>query len=176
MKIISVLVLGILGLIGSCANDKSIAENDSTQYNNLLIGKWKAVSLFLSDASTGVCHQEKLNKEVTFEFNGELKEDKISYSFGGDAPVNRYFGSITFNSFDEKTNIGKITIQSLGGTKMAGSPEMMTCEQNFYNMMSESTGFQLFKENPNRLHIGRIKENDAPSRDGGTYYVFEKIK
>ena len=52
---------------------------------------------------------------------------------------------------------------------------MMDCEQNFYNMLKESTGFQLFTDNPNKLHIGRIKEEGGHPRDGGTYFVFEKI-
>lgn len=171
------IILAIIGLIGSCASDKAITENQAEiTYPSQLVGKWKAVSLFLSDASTGVCHQNKEEKEITFEFKNELSEDKISYTFYGSAPVNSYFGSVTFNGFDEKTKIGKITINTLGGTKMAGSAEMMNCEQNFYNMLNESTGFQLFTDDPNRLHIGKIKEEGGHPRDGGTYFVFEKIK
>lgn len=171
------IIVGLIGLIGSCVNDKTITKNQADlTYPSQLVGKWKAVSLFLGDATTGVCHQNVTEKEVTFEFKNALTEDKISYSFNGQAPVNMYFGNIVFNGFDEKTNIGKITIKTLGGTKMAASPELMDCEQNYYNMISESTSFQLFKDNPNRLHIGRIKENDTPNRDGGTYYVFEKEK
>ena len=171
------IIAAIIGLIGSCSSDKIVAENESDlKYPSQLVGKWKAVSLFLSDASTGVCHQNKPEKEVTFEFKGELTSDKSSFIINGSAPVNMYFGSITFNSFDSKTNIGKITVSTLGGTKMAGSPEMMDCEQTFYTMLSESTGFQLFTDIPNRLHIGRIKDENSHPRDGGTYYFFEKIK
>lgn len=175
MKIYSILF--ILSMIGSCATDKSIAENQSdSKYLDQLNGKWKAVSLFLSDASTGVCHQEKTDRDITFEFSKELLEDKLSYKFSGMAPVNSYFGNIQFLSYDETNNTIKIKTSTIGGTKMAGRPEMMDCEQNFYSMLSESTGIQLFADEPNRMIIGKLRNADSHPRDGGTYYVFEKIK
>ncbi len=173
----TLLISLLLGLIGSCANDKSIAENTSeTKNQEILVGKWKAVSLFLSDASTGVCHQNKPTKDITFEFNNLKTEDQKGYQFSGSGPVNQYFGTITFLSFDETKNQGKIAISTLGSTKMAGSPEMMDCEQNYFTMLGESTGFQWFADEPNRIIIGKLKTEDSHPRDGGTYFVFEKIK
>ncbi len=175
MKILSIFFL--ISLIGSCANDKSIAENESeTKYIDHLKGKWKAVSLFLSDATTGVCHQEKTDRDITFEFDNQLSPDKSGYQFGGFAPINRYSGHVQFLSFDETTNIIKIKNSTIGGTKMAGRSEMMDCEQNFYTMLSESTGIQLFADDPNRITIGRHRDANSHPRDGGTYYVFERIK
>jgi META domain len=173
----SIVILFIIGFIGSCANEKPLSENTAEQKGIIMLeGKWKAVSLFLSDASTGVCHQEKLGRDVTFEFTNKITDDKISYQFSGQAPVNRYFGSLVLNNFDEKTLTGKISIKGIGGTKMAGSPEMMDCEQNFYTMLGNSTGFQLFADDPSRLIIGALRDEKSHPRDGGTYYVFEKIK
>lgn len=165
-----------ISLILACSKENITTENSSEElYSKALKGKWKAVSLFLSDASTGVCHQNKPNKDITFEFDNQLNEDKTSFSFSGQAPVNRYFGTIVFNSFDASTSVGKITIKGFGGTKMAGSPEMMDCEQNFYTMLAESTDFQLFADDPKRLIIGRLRDANSHPRDGGTYYVFEKL-
>jgi META domain len=172
----TLLTFFIIGVIASCSKDKIGTENMSdSKTKALLVGKWKAVSLFLSDASTGVCHQEKTGRDITFEFKNELAADKISYTFNGTAPVNSYFGNISFISFDENTNTAKIKVNTIGGTKMAGSPEMMACEQNYYTMLSESTGFQLFADDPNRLIIGKLRDENSHPRDGGTYYVFEKI-
>lgn len=170
-------LLLLIGLFLACTKENITNENtDDQMYSKLLEGKWRAVSLFLSDASTGVCHQNKLGKEVTFEFENKISDDKISFPFSGQAPVNRYFGSITFLGFDSENNKGTIKVSGIGGTKMAGIPEMMDCEQNFYTMLSESTGFQLFNDDPNRLIIGRLRNKDTHPRDGGTYYVFERIK
>lgn len=166
----------LAALILACTKENITTENSNDEmYSKALVGKWKAVSLFLSDATTGVCHQNKPNKDITFEFDNQINEDKTSFSFSGQAPVNRYFGNITFKGYDSEKKKGSIKITGLGGTKMAGSPEMMDCEQNFYAMISESTGFQLFADDPNRLHIGRLKDENSHPRDGGTYYVFERI-
>ena len=170
-------LLFIISMIASCGKDKIITENtDEAKLNIALIGKWKAVSLFLSDASTGVCHQNTSNKDIIFEFKNELTEDKIGYNFYGNGPVNNYFGSFSMVSLDETNKIGKIKVGLLGSTKMAGSPEMMECELNLFTMLRESTGFQLFEDDPNRLIIGRLKDKDSHPRDGGTYFVFERVK
>ncbi len=108
----TILVILILSFIGSCANDKAISENTSESKNlEKLVGKWKAVSLFLSDASTGVCHQNKPEKDITFEFTNIKTDDQKGYQISGSGPVNRYFGNITFISFDETKNQGKILLK-----------------------------------------------------------------
>ncbi len=174
MKTFSIFL--ILSFVASCAKDTNLAENNDLNKLKNLTGKWKAVSLFLSDANTGVCYENKTARDVTFEFSNKISDEKGNYTFSGSAPVNQYFGKIKLLSFDEKTNIGKIEISNIGGTKMAGSPEMMDCEQSFYTLLAESTGYQLFENEPSRLIIGRLKEPNSNPRDGGTYYIFEKMK
>jgi heat shock protein HslJ len=176
MNMKALIIFFIISMVASCTKEPITTENkDEAVYLKGLTGKWKAVSLFLSDATTGVCHMDKPNKDITFEFGKVASEDKTGYTINGQGPVNSYFGKITFASFDETKQQGKITISSLGSTKMAGSPEMMACEQNFFTMLSESTGFQLYDENPKRLIIGKLRDENSHPRDGGTYFVFEKI-
>jgi hypothetical protein len=173
MKTISFLFI-LLYMI-SC-DDKKPANVEDTSGGYPLEGKWKAVSLFLGDASTGVCHQEKLDREVTVEFIA-LESNPVQYRMAGQAMVNDYFAGYQLISFDKTTGIGKIKVDGVGGTKRAGRPEMMECELNYYNFLAEATGFQIDPVEPNILKIGRIKPpSEAPSRDGGTYYVYERIK
>ncbi len=170
--IITLLISGLLG----CKNSLTPESKNYDNFHLQLKGTWKATSLFLSDASTNVCHEKKSDRDITFTFSGDMNDDKTSYKVNGSGPINNYFGSISFISFDNETKTGKIAFKNIGATEMAGSTEMMTCEQNFFNFLGETTGFQIFDENPTKLHLGRIRDNLAPTRDGGTYYVFEKIK
>lgn len=163
----------IFALIASCSNEKIMT--DSEKMPSELIGKWKAVSLFLSDASTGVCHADTPSKDITIELSNELADDKKSYNVTGSSTVNSYFASITIKSIVDSEKKVNLIINTIGSTKMAGSPEMMNCEQNYFQLLSESTGIQFFADKPNRIHIGRLKEADSSPRDGGTYYVFEKL-
>ena len=163
----------IFALIASCSNEKLISDSEKKPIE--LIGKWKAVSLFLSDATTGVCHADIPNRDITIEFINELADDKKSFKVAGSSTVNSYFATITINSFIDSEKKASISVNSIGSTKMAGSPEMMNCEQNYFQFLTESTGIQIFTDKPNRLHIGRLKEADSNPRDGGTFYVFEKL-
>ncbi len=173
MKILSFAFL-LLYMI-SC-DDKKPSNIEDESVNTVLAGKWVARSLFLSDANTGVCHQNKTERDLTIEF-AQDKDNPAQHKINGNAPVNDYFSSLEIISFDKETGIGKIKVGGVGGTKRAGPSELMECESFYYNFLSESTGFQIDPDEPNFLKLGRIKEpGSAPSRDGGTYYYFEKVK
>ena len=43
----------------------------------------------------------------------------------------------------------------------------------YFNMLNESAEFRIQE---GQLHIGRFKKDTAPSRDGGTYFIYEKAK
>jgi META domain len=175
MKIWSLLLIFTWFL--NCKNDNVIDEGgNGAKIPVELLGKWKAVSLFLSDASTGVCHGNTPTKDITIEFKSNLADDNVSYQVAGSGTVNTYFTSITFNSYNSSEKKASIKVNSIVSTKMAGSPEMMDCEQNYYTFLAESTGIEFFADSPNILHIGRLKEPNSNPRDGGTFYVFEKIK
>jgi heat shock protein HslJ len=159
-------------------NDKNKMKEISNQtaYRSDLKGTWKAVGIFLSDANAGICYGDKPNRDITFNFPDQLADDKIGYQFSGNGPVNQYFGKITVNSYDASAKNGKISIANLGSTKMAGSPEMMTCEQNFFTFLGEATSFEITNDTPAMLHIGKLKEANSAPRDGGTFIIFEKIQ
>jgi heat shock protein HslJ len=168
-------LLLLISLVLACTKENISSENiKDDMYQKQLVGKWKVVSLFLSDAYTGVCHQDKPSRNITFEFENIPNKDN-TYQFGGDAPINRYSGSLEFLGFDQKRNIIKIKSSTIGGSKKGGSPEMMDCEQNFYRMLSESTGIQLSEDEPNTIRIGKLREENSHPRDGGTFYILERI-
>jgi META domain len=175
MKLVNIFVY--LFFLASCQKE-NVLNNESTakEIPKALIGKWKAVSLFLSDASTGVCHANTPTRDIIIEFKNEKStDDQSGYIISGNSTVNTYFSTVNFISFNSSENKAAIKINSIATTKMAGSPEMMDCEQNYYTFLAESTGIQFFSDDPNTIHIGRLKEPDSNPRDGGTYFVFEKI-
>lgn len=69
-------------------------------------------------------------------------------------------------------------MSALGSTKMAGTPEMNQCEQGYFDKLSTATDFSLAKDASGKtlLYLGIFKKNNTPSRDGGVYLIYEKIK
>jgi heat shock protein HslJ len=169
MKLLTTILA--LTYMVSCQDNNPSNEQTAANPNTILNGKWVAKSLFLSDATTGVCHQDKPDQPITIEFT-VAESFPEQYKIQGTGSINSYFSDYQVLSYDKTTGIGKLKIGSIGASKKGGSPEMMQCEQSYFSFLTESTGFQL---DNNSLKIGRIKEpSSTPTRDGGHYYYFER--
>lgn len=165
---------GVL-MMGSCESTQvanSTSEGD-------IAGEWKLTGVFLGDAIDTPCgYATKLDKTMTINFSKESAgtSDPTQLSLSGKSAVNSFFASYTLSGFDSKIGRGKIKITSVGGTKMAGSKELMDCESRYYDFVGSSESYEIETDGSKKiLKLGRLKEpNSAPSRDGGTYLIFEK--
>jgi heat shock protein HslJ len=134
-----------------------------------VIGKWVLKGVFLGDALDGPCgYDAKEYQDITLEIV-ENPTEKDEFKISGRAAVNQYFGGMKISSFEN--NKGKIDILQLGSTKMAGPEPLMACELRFFNLLNEANDLCL---KDGKLQIGQLKNTTSPSRDGGTYLIFEK--
>lgn len=158
--------------IDSCTKVEIQAVEESSSQ---IIGKWVLKNRFLGDAIDTPCgYAVKNARDITLEIadNTESSDSKVLRMTGNSA-VNMYFGDLTITGFDQTTGIGTMKISTLGSTKMAGEPELMECETGYFNMLNESAEFRVQN---GQLHVGRFKKDTTPSRDGGTYFIYEKAK
>ena len=156
--------------IDSCSKIEVQADTNSN-----IIGKWVLKNRFLGDAIDTPCGYAVTNaRDITLEIvdNTESSDTNVLRMTGNSA-VNMYFADLTITGFDEKTGIGTMKISTLGSTKKAGAPELMECESGYFSMLSESAEFRIQE---GKLHVGRFKKDTTPSRDGGTYFIYEKTK
>jgi heat shock protein HslJ len=158
--------------IDSCTKVEVQAD---TTIATKLHGKWVLKHRFLGDAIDTPCGYAVTNaRDITLEVADNTESnDANELRIAGNSAVNMYFGGLTITGFDTKTGIGSMKISTLGSTKMAGAPELMECETGYFNMLNESEGFRI---QDGQLHVGRFKKDTAPSRDGGTYFIYEKAK
>lgn len=165
----AILMIPILK-IDSCSKvEIENAQNQTPDIKGEYIYKYR----FLGDAIDTPCGYAVTNvRDLTLKIE-ENTEDKNSYRISGNSAVNMLSGYLTITGYDSKMGIGTIKIGQLGSTKMAGPPELMQCEQAYFDMLNEAPEFRVQE---GKLHIGRFKKDDIPSRDGGTYMIFEKIK
>ena len=54
---------------------------------------------------------------------------------------------------------------------MAGAEESMKCELGYFDMLNSVKELKIDKD---RLLLGNFKKDNIPSRDGGTYFIFER--
>jgi heat shock protein HslJ len=171
-KALVIFLLMPLLKIDSCTKIEIAADN-SVDTN--VVGKWVLKYKFLGDAIDTPCGYAVTDvRDITLELSENTESSaKKSLSINGNSAVNNYFGNFTITGFDTKTGIGTMKIGPLGSTKMAGPTELMDCENNYFNMLNE---FSEFRVQEGKLHIGRFKKDTTPSRDGGTYFIYEKAK
>ena len=72
---------------------------------------------------------------------GIITIEITDYNISGNSGVNNYIGSVTIGSD------GKLIISDLGSTKMAGSANLMTQEQEYYNALKNVTGYKIVGDN-----------------------------
>lgn len=171
-KALLICLLMPLLKIDSCTKIEVQANDDTS---SKVIGKWVLKNKFLGDAIDTPCGYAVTNaRDITLEFADNTESSDVNQlRLSGNSAVNYYNGDFVITGFDEKSGIGTMKIGALGSTKMAGPPELMQCETNYFNMLNEFSEFRIQGE---QLHIGRFKKDDTPSRDGGTYFIYEKSK
>ncbi|MBP7370730.1 MAG: META domain-containing protein [Arenimonas sp.] len=105
-------ILALLFLLVLTACDGEFKMSD-------VVGNWQLISIDSQPAPKEV----RGNQGVTLDIQEDGK-------FAGQAPVNRYFGQIKVN--------GKIIkIGPVGSTMMAGPPELMQAEQDYFKALGE---------------------------------------
>ena len=102
------ILLILLSLLAAC--DGGITMSDVT-------GKWQLTRLDGNSAPTAM-----RDGGVTLEIQPDGK-------FAGQAPVNRYFGQI-------KIEGSAVTAGPVGATMMAGPPELMKAEQDYFKTLN----------------------------------------
>jgi hypothetical protein len=161
----------------SCDQNSLENENSATKIISQLQGtQWKVKNIFLGDAITPPCYETTPRQGITLEF-GKLDETaKNSLPISGKSTVNNYFTTFNFGEVIPDKNIVLMTLSALGSTKMAGPEDQQVCENTYYDLLRQSTGIQYDPAMPNTIHVGILKTTNTPSRDGGTYIIFERIK
>jgi len=169
VKYFSLLLFFSLFKIDSCTE----MEIQSSVNSNEILGDWIYKNRFLGDAIDTPCGYAVTNvRELTLKVE-ENTENKENLKLTGNSAVNMLFADLKILTFDKATGIGTLKIEHLGSTKMAGPPDLMQCEQGYFEMLNDAADFKI--EN-NKLMIGHFKKDNTPSRDGGTYMIFEKAK
>lgn len=174
MKTILVFVLSLLS-ITMCES-----EPETDLYSKILTNTWVLKNHFLGDAidtPCGYATQNTRDLNLTITKTEENKSILGDYKINGLSAINSYFGSIEITSFNTETKRGNVKIGTIGSTKMGGSQELMDCENRYFGMLNQSEEFQIIEnEGKTMLHLGIFKKDNSPSRDGGTYMIFELKK
>lgn len=173
MKIISILILSILGMIGCKKNAVESAEQ--IDIIDGLVGKWQGKNIFLSDATTNICYDTQNNRPFIVTFKTEVQDGKKTITLSGAAPVNTFFGSLKSYNFNKENDFFDIEMGVLGSTKMAGPPELMSCETTLFNFLNGSKNIKMSADGKT-MTMGNHRTKETNPRDGGTYIIFEKIE
>ena len=148
----------------SCSRIEVVTDSEKE-----ILGNWVLKSKFLGDAIDTPCgYGVKNSKEITIEIS---KEKNNSFAISGQSVVNTYFGSFRIESIDDKLGIHFIKIGPISSTLMAGPEEFMQCEMGYLDMLNAVKELKIDK---GRLLLGTFKKDNIPSRDGGTYFIFER--
>jgi heat shock protein HslJ len=167
--ILSILITSQLFMLKNCTETVPSAGQNVKN----LEGEYVLKNKFLGDAIDTPCGYA--SKEVP-EISLSIKKDAESgdYIINGRNTVNSYFGKLSIQSIDAEKNIVYIKIGQLGSTKMAGPPELMECETNIFDFLNNAPELRITEEN--NLNIGVFKKDNIPSRDGGTFFIYERKK
>jgi hypothetical protein len=167
MKTYIFLTLSFIFLTAfSCKKEETL----QTATISTIVGKWKLTGIFLGDALDRPCNVNTPERDIILELTDNQLDNSNFMKLTGQSVVNNYFGS-----YEAKSD-GTIKITQIGSTKKGGSPEMMQCEAGYYEHLAMTEAYKFFVlDGRIILQLGRFKKDDSPSRDGGTYLIFEKI-
>ncbi len=184
-RFLSIGLLSLSFILNACKS--SIIEQqsnmDSSSYKalNQLKGTWVLKRRFLSDAYDTPCGYatKEQSREITLTITDEIapntSSDTLAYKINGVSTVNYYMGTIKIKSFAE-SGVGTITLGAFASTKIAGTPEMNNCEMSYFDFLSHSSDLRLVSTTTQELHLGNFYHGTTPSRDGGTFLIFERSK
>jgi heat shock protein HslJ len=151
--------------------DACSKEEVKENINSKLVGTWILKSKFLGDAIDGPCGYATKNvPEITLELAEGTEPN--TFKISGKSVVNIYNGSMEILSTDTSKNITYIKIGVLGSSKMAGPPEFMECETFLFNFLKDAPEVRINEDGS--LNIGTFKKDNVPSRNNGTYFMYER--
>lgn len=162
-------IIGLFGIV--LLTSLSGCEEKILKNQEKIEGIWIFKEFFLGDAILSGCGWEA---EEVREMSITIKKEGEKYEFSGFGPVNNYFGSFDLLSLNENLNQGKIKVDAIGSTKMAGPEPLMQCESMYFEMLQEASDIGFSEDG--ELRIGRFRTSESSPRDGGTFMVFEKAK
>ncbi len=121
--LLSVLLLGVATLaLAACSGPKP-NRADRPELSSIAGRSWTAIQLNGKDIPTEPA-------KITIEF---MEDSRI----GGFAGVNRYFGGYS------SPRPGSVSFSGVGSTKMAGPPDAMQRETEFFNALSAADGYRV---------------------------------
>lgn len=154
-------------IVNSCSKTEVAAINTDSYEGN-----WVLKNVFLGDVVDTPCSYEvKEHRDLTLTISKE--KESANLQLNGQSAVNTFFGNIKIESIDATSNIASIKVDPLGSTKIGGPANLMQCETRYYSLMSEAIEMRIEND---MLYMGRFKKDPTPSRDGGTFLIFERKK
>jgi heat shock protein HslJ len=160
-----ILILFIMSF--SC---KKTEIEETTTPISTLIGKWKLIEVLKGDIIVSPCNGNKLSRDITLEFTANPSGTSNLLSLNGQSTVNDYSAGY------EADSKGVIKISTVGGTKRAGSAEMMQCENDYYTLLANSQAYRILQIETipvkTFLELGVFRNG---IKDLGNYLIFEKI-
>lgn len=127
MKTIITLVSAILLIAASC-NDKVNSTIQPLSASNAA-GTYKLVE-----------PASKFNVSLILTLDSASREisNQIAYKISGRSSVNQYFGGLTGSSTSND-----VTISAIGATKMAGPPDAMEFEDNYFKKLQAVKRYEI---------------------------------
>jgi heat shock protein HslJ len=119
MKTILALVAATLFIAASC-NDKANSTMKPLSATNVA-GTYKLIKPASKFAVTLVLTPDSASSEV---------KNRVAFQIGGRSAVNQYFASLTGSSVSSE-----VQISTIGATKMAGSPDAMQFESDYFKKL-----------------------------------------
>ena len=140
MKTILALVAATLFIAASC-NDKTNSKITPLSATSVA-GTYQLVEPASKFKVTLVLTPDSASAEVT---------NRVAYQIGGRSSVNQYFATLTGSSASNE-----VQISAIGATKMAGSPDAMQFEIDYFKKLQAVKRYEVVD---NRLRL--IAEGDA---------------
>jgi heat shock protein HslJ len=163
-----VIILLVFQLLQMDACTKEEVKED---VNSKLLGIWILKSKFLGDAIDAPCgYATKDVPEITLIIEEDTEPN--SFKINGKSVVNFYNGSMKILSTDTAKNITYIKMGVFGSSKMAGPPDFMECETYLFNFLKDAPEIRINEDGS--LNMGTFKKDNIPSRNNGTYFMYER--
>lgn len=137
MKPIFVLVAFLLLSASTCQPGETVISPVDVEQ---IAGSWKLIKPLGYDVTLVI--------ERGFQ-TWEREPDKV-FKLSGKSSVNLYTSSLSY----ENRNDSRVTVGTIGSTKMAGPPEAMQFEQSYYTSLQAVTRYELTNQNRLRLYYG----------------------
>jgi heat shock protein HslJ len=168
MKIYSLFLFCYMLLFISCKQNEPTTPATSI---STIIGKWKLTGVLLGDVIDGPCTANSQTRDITLEITATPSGVGSSLKMTGQSVVNNYF------AYYEANANGSIKIPNVGTTEIAGTSAMMECEARYYQLLGASEEYRIENDNGKTiLQLGIFKKpNTPPSKNNGTYLIYEKI-